>query len=137
MVLPEESEQGQWSGQGELKPRPQTWGGSLEHGIARMLRGRVEVMSEVRATKQSVIMVAAKCLVKALVEAVRMHSLGRGGFQRLQVACKRLKERMEAAGIAGHDLSLLFEELFASLEERCDEPVSLSEDALASLVAAR
>ena len=69
-------------------------GSAVERGVANLFRARARLGGPLRLARAPLLAAAAAAALKALVECVRLQTLGRGGLRQLQVDLAYLRPRL-------------------------------------------
>ena len=111
---------------------------AIARNVAKLFQEKLKIFDEVEQTRDAVLLGALKVALKSWVECVRLVTLGRAGFQQLQLDVHYMRPALRAYAAASADVvDTLLDEVATAAAERSIEPTPLEAGTLDYILASR
>lgn len=99
---------------------------AIARNVAKLFQEKLKIFDAVEQTRDAVLLGVLKVALKSWVECVRLVTLGRAGFQQLQLDVHYMRAPLRAYAAANADVvDSLLDEVSAAAADRSLEPVQL------------
>lgn len=95
--------------------------------IDRLFVEKVDVFGRVDMAKSAIKLAVIKIVLKSTVETVRTRTLGRNGFQQLQVDAEYLRINMWRFDVNERIANNMITDIVSSAQNRCVDPVPMDQ----------